>query len=495
MKKLHTLVAIVATLFVFGAKAQSQDTVKILPPFKGLEEAFVMKFYRVNYNKVYQVTSVSTSGINGYYPVDYKIIDRDTVNKLYTDTISKGLQAITEATSFDVKIELYLMDQVTLVANSAITTVTVQPIPLQPKISVLSAVNNNRVYVNLGLKFNVATRLSAFTVTNPLDTLNIPFPRKSWLLTNTSMTSFMDSSYKTIADVWMRYQITDTIKNSLTAKTKWVFVPGYTKQDIADIAISNHIDSTTSILELDGWCITKNLPASIKIVLGSGDTTYLSLPASNGLSYWSAVIMNRVPGKTYTIIAYVNNAKGKNVSNTVVHQMGSNPQVVTITSLTAYSSEYELVVNFSYSLPTGKTGDVAISYTKDTDPNFDQPEKGSSFYGLTGSGSKDCIFTNLTTGKYLVRCELNDGERLVTKIIPFTMHALSVNKVTVNPIIVYPNPAKDVIHSDQPITLFNSLGQEVGSGTEIFIDDLPRGLYFYYSTLNQNIISGKVMLE
>jgi hypothetical protein len=403
MKKLQTLVAIVATLFAFGAKAQSQDTVKILPPFKGLEEAFVMKFYRVNYNKVYQVTSVSTSGINGYYPVDYKIIDRDTVNKLYTDTIRKGLQAITEATSFDVKIELYLMDQVTLVATSATTTVTVQPIPLQPKISVLSAVNNNRVYVNLGLKFNVATRLSAFTVTNPLDTLNIPFPRKSWLLTNTSMTSFMDSSYKTIADVWMRYQITDTIKNSLTAKTKWVFVPGYTKQDIADVQITSHIDSTTSILKLSGWCITKNLPAFIKIVLGSGDTIYINLPAFNGLSYWSAVVMNRVPGKTYTIIAYVNNLKGKNVSNTVVHQMGTNPQVLTITSLTSYSNDYNLVVNFSYSLPTGKIGDAAISYTKDTDPNFEQPEKGSSFYGLTGSGSKDCIFANLTPGKYFVR--------------------------------------------------------------------------------------------
>lgn len=492
MKKLHTLVALVATLFVF--RAQAQDTVKILPPFKGLEEAFVMKFYRVNYNKVYQVTSVSTSGINGYYPVDYKIIDRDTVRKLFTDTIRKGLQAITEATPFDVKIELYLMDQVTLVATSTTTTVTVQPKPLQPKISVLSAVNNNRVYVNLGLQFNVATRLYAFTVTNPLDTLNTPFPRKSWLLTNTSIKSFMDSSYKTITDVWMRYQITDTIKNSLTAKTKWVFVPGYTKQDVADIQITSAIDSTTSILKLSGWCITKNLPASIKIVLGSGDTIYLNLPAFNGLSYWSAVVMNRVPGKTYTIIAYANNAKGKNVSNTVVHQMGTDPQVLTITALNVYSNDYNLVVNFSYTLPTGKNGDAAISYTKDSDPNFDQPEKGSSFYGLTGSGAKDCIFANLTPGKYLVRCELNDGAKLVTKIVPFTLHSLNTDKLKKVPILVYPNPAKDVIHSSEAITLFNSLGEKVGEGNEIFIENLPRGFYFY-KAIGSNTYSGKLLKE
>lgn len=74
-------------------------------------------------------------------------------------------------------------------------------------------------------------------------------------------------------------------------------------------------------------------------------------------------------------------------------------------------------------------------------------------------------------------------------------YTASVVKVQNEKIVVYPNPAKDVIHASEPIILFNSLGEKVRDGKDFFIDDLPRGLYFYYSTLNQNIISGKVMLE
>ncbi|MDQ5971110.1 MAG: hypothetical protein QG566_56 [Patescibacteria group bacterium] len=492
MKKLNIFVALVATLFAFGA--QAQDTVTILPPFKGIEEAFVMKFHRVNYDTVYQVTSVSTSGASGYYPVDFKLIPRDTIRKLFTDTIRKGLQSITIETSFDVKIELYLKDKVTLVASSGVTTVNVQPVALTPGVSIISSVNNNKVIVNLGIDINVATRLYAYTVTNASDTLNPLFPRKSWPLFNTAQKSFTDSSYVTKKDVWMCYQITDTIDSKLTTKTKWVFVPGYTVPAIVDMEITYAKDSTPSILKVYGWIITKNLPATIKLALASGDTMSISVPASNGLTYWSAVAVNRIPGKTYSIIAYGINAKGKKPSNIIVHTMGSNPTVVTISTLSPYSDGYNLVVDFSYSLPSGKTGEAIISYTKDTDPNFNEPIKGNSFYGLTGSGAKNCLFPDLAPGKYLVRCELNDGKDLVTKITTFTLHSLSTNKVTSLPILVYPNPATDVIHSNQPITLFNSLGEKVTEGDEIFIENLPRGFY-YYKALGQNSFSGKVMLE
>ncbi len=494
MKKLNILVAFVATLFA-SLGANAQDTITILPPFKGIEEAFVMKYYQVNYDSVYQVTSVSTSGASGYYPIGYKKINRDTIKKLFTnDTMRKGLPTIKYATAFDVKIELFLMDKTTLVASSAVTTVTVQPKPFKPLVSVVSSVNNNKVFVNLGLDINVQCILRAYTVTKASDTLNPPFPRKSWTLSNTSMKSFIDSSYITKNDVWMCYEIATTIDGKLTMRTKWVFVPGYTKPAIADVGITYTKDSTTSILKVSGWAITKNLPLLIKLAIASGDTILINLPASNGLTYWSVVVVNRIPGKTYNIIAYAINSIGKGLSNIMVHTMGSNPTTVTITALSPYSDGYNLVVDFSYALPAGKTGSAIISYTKDTDPDFNEPEKGSSFYGLIGSGAKNSLFPDLAPGKYWVRCELNDGENLVTKIVPFTLHALSAKKVTMVPISVYPNPAKDVIHASQPITLFNSLGEKVAEGDNFSVLDLPRGLYFYKS-LNQNTFSGKVILE
>lgn len=484
MKKVNILVALAATFFAFlGAKAQ--DTVTILPPFKGIEEAFVMKYYQINYDSVYQVVSVSTSGASGYYPINHKKINRDTIKKLFAnDTMRKGLPTIKYATPFDVKIELFLMDMTTLVASSAVTTVTVQPRPLKPLVSVISSVNNNKVFVNLGLDINVECILRAYTVTKASDTLNPQFPRKSWTLSNTSLKSFIDSSYITKNDVWMCYEITTTVDGKLTTKTKWVFVPGYTKPAIADVGINQPKDSTTSILKINGWAITKNLPLLIKLAIASGDTMLINLPASNGLSYWSAVAVNRTPGKTYNIIAYAINSIGKGISNMIVHTMGSNPSVVTITALNTYSSGTNLVVDFSYYLPTGKTGAAIISYALDTDPNFNEPQGGSSFEGLSGSSAKNAMFTNLAPGKYWVRCELNDGKDLVTKIVPFTLHPLSVNKVTLNRISFWPNPASNVLNlnipSNCPYTITNVFGQSLqnGIGSKIDVSTLAKGFYF-----------------
>ena len=59
---------------------------------------------------------------------------------------------------------------------------------------------------------------------------------------------------------------------------------------------------------------------------------------------------------------------------------------------------------------------------------------------------------------------------------------------------VYPNPAKDWIESSETIALFNTQGQKVAEGNKLFIENLPRGLYYYRSS-GKNIYSGKVLLE
>lgn len=489
------LVALVATLSAtaFGQKA---DTIKTLPPLTGIEEAFVIKYYRVNWQKVLQITYVSTqSGTSGFIPIKLDTIQMDSMGKQFADTIRKGLPGIQTATQFWVKQELVLAsDGITVTATSQTSTVTVPPKPLVPKLGFLSTpVNDKKVYVNLSIDLNVDGRLDAYTVLNAIDTLTANIPRnktKPWYITPNTK-SYIDSTYTTNVDVWTKYVLTDTVKPSLFAKTKWVFVPAYIAPAKAEIGMNNPIDSTNTIVKITGWCITKNLPVQIKLVFESGDTTYVSLPASNGLSNWSATITNRTPGKTYTIIAYAINMKGVTPSSPLIHTMPMSPPVLTISSLTYYTSGTNLIGKFGFVVPVSKTANAIVDW--DEDSLFNSPENWQTFNGLTGSGNRDVTFTEMLPGTYFLRCQLNDGT-LVTKITQVKIHTASVVKIERERVIVYPNPAKDWIHSDQPIVLFNSIGKEVGQGTEIFIENLPKGFY-YYGALGSNTYSEKIMKE
>jgi hypothetical protein len=76
-----------------------------------------------------------------------------------------------------------------------------------------------------------------------------------------------------------------------------------------------------------------------------------------------------------------------------------------------------------------------------------------------------------------------------------------------NKITIYPNPASDILYFSNEdkcdgtnISLIDLQGKivlqkYVGDGSSISIKNVPKGLYIYRVAVNDNIITGKIVIE
>lgn len=477
-RKIQILMAIMPLFFC----AKAQDTTEILPPIIGMEESFKMECRRFASVKCKEITYVSTlSSSTGFTPITSVIINPDTAVNYYTEIVKNGLPQITIATNFWVRKELIAMDDITVLATSNVATVTVQPKPLQPILTFASTpLNDGKVYVNLNVGLNVIGKLQAFTVFNAVDTLG-GIARKSWYL-NPQVKSFVDSSYQTTVGVWVKYQLTDTIKPELTTSTPWVYVSAFIPPSSPEVGIDQIEDSTTMIIKIKGWCITKNLETRVRLVFASGDTSQtIVIPKSNGLSYWSIIDQNRQPNTTYHIVAIAINEKGIVKSSTTSHTTRSTPKKLDITSFEVISRNGgEVSIGLGYSVPSDVIATAIIDY--DEDSTFTFPEDWRNFSNLMNSGNTIVSFTGLAPGTYWARIQINDGTSWITKKIQFQIWALSVDEKASSKIIsVYPNPCKDVLNvpSTGQWIISNSMGQviQIGTSSKIDVSNLLPGIY------------------
>lgn len=223
---IYLLVAIISTLLNIVPNAQAQ-TISLLTPIQGGQEKFTVITKRTHSVDAVLVISTSTApgGTGGYTPVYFIGVKSDT-NKLDTILIDK-LSKSKLSTQYWVKAELLSSDTVSLIAGSNTGTVTVQPKPLQPKISYKQKpyLENGKIYAEIELELNVVGKIRRHLVFNASDTLGTTLPSKMWY-ENPQNAPFIshDSTYKTVVSMWMKHDVLDTIEPSLSASTKWVYV-------------------------------------------------------------------------------------------------------------------------------------------------------------------------------------------------------------------------------------------------------------------------------
>lgn len=214
---------------------------------------------------------------------------------------------------------------------------------------------------------------------------------------------------------------------------------------------------------------------------------------------------NRTPETNYWVWSAVKNSMNQfpATSNRVLIQTSKKQITVfklSIDSTTSVNTNTQAIY-ISAQIPTGKSAQVVILGRRS--PNGQTTVLGNitlypenpyavilyngcienQLYDVTAYGSDD----NHTR-------DYDAWEVMATfKFIP--NYTASVAKVEKEKLLVYPNPARVMIHSNKPIAIYNTVGEKVAEGVgEIFIENLPSGFYFY-KALGSNTYSGKILKE
>ena len=447
---------------------------------KGIEDGFILNsFVRVVDSCMIRVITVSTTPTqSGFVPVKLIPENIDTVGRSVSDTITSGLPTAPA--------NLYVWEWLingTDTTFSNIGTVTTIAKPTKPSGNYVGTPYNNKgkIFSNLSLNTNVNAKLYAFTVFNAVDTLGKKIPRKSWVI-DPKTKIFVDSSYTAgSTDVFVCYSFANPADS---IKFIWKFVPAYIASQKPDAGLTKISELDNTSIRGEGWVQTYNLETKIRAYSNLGDSSIVvTIPAGNGIDYWSADITGLTPGKNYVFTAIAINSKGSRLSNSMSHKMGSTPAVWNyLTNVKADVNGGWVAISCNYYLPNNKTGNLTFDYCEDSLFTFPIDWKDIA---VQGTGIKSWNFAPATTGKYYARVTLTDYDTInVSKIVPFEILTLGISEKTENKISVYPNPASNFVTIEtiqyEKVTIWNLFGKNVLSGftnTQIDVRSLSNGTY------------------
>ena len=484
---MKTLKLMIATAILFASMAvngQKKDSLFLVKPIAGIDDGYILsRFSRTMGDSAKEVLFVSTTpNPSGYAPIRSWKLLKDTVGGVIKHTITTTLAPI----SLWIKLIHISQKGDTLVETG---TVTILP---KAQLGYIGFVNNpynknGKIFANLSYKSNRDGEIIPYRVFDPRDTTSaIPFA--SWSISGKSTNQTrIDSIFSAgSVDYWICY----AIKNGAgVTKTKWMFVPAFTAPRIPGMWIDTLTPKSNTDLYSSGIIDIGGQNTNYWLLIDGSKTPVMTMTTSG---WWNYTFHNLLPGN-HTIQGFVQNAKGKDSTKVYNYKMVQNIKPSFLGIIDFYINGLSVTPFTLYSIPAGRKGSITIEY--DSDSTFGFPKEWKNITGVSGNGKAEASFNLSDKGLYYARITYTDNDTTVIRKRSFNVWPLSVQNFASKQISVYPNPTKDVLHSSEPIALFNSLGEKVREGADFFVSDLPRGLYFYYSTLNQNIISGKVMLE
>lgn len=317
---------------------------------------------------------------------------------------------------------------------------------------------------------------------------------KKWKVYADGFLSDTLSGLKDYKKFWDRWIITtyfgsktlnDTFWTLQKSKTPWLAKPADT------------VRVTNSTIEIKSRTICYGSTGTLWATI-NGITVTSILPLSGvGQEYYRLLITGLAQNTTYTVCIHVKTAIGiDSFFVTKTTDKFVNPSFTLYTSAVK-ANPSKIQAWAVYNVPAGKTATISVGLFDENDSLCTGAMQDSTYVVSQGTGTLyktwkvapgtywAWFWGTCSDGQYML-----DPKPMKVKVT----QVAGINEFKTQKISVYPNPAKDWLYSSENITLFNSLGEKVGSGTQIFIENLPSGFYFY-KALGSNTYSGKILKE